>query len=165
MQETLNACAENISTLLRTHAWQMVTAESCTGGMIATALTDLAGSSEIFERGFVTYSNASKHQLLGVSPSLIDAYGAVSSEVAHAMAEGALQHSNAQLSVAVTGIAGPGGGTKNKPVGTVFIAAATRAPHCRTERHLFSGDRAAIREQSAIATLKLAGKLLARKST
>lgn len=123
----------------------LTTAESCTGGMISSAITDIPGSSKVFDRGFITYSNEAKHQQLGVSMSLIERYGAVSSQVAQAMAEGALSHSRADISVAVTGIAGPNGGTTEKPVGTVYIASKRRNGHCYVERHLFGGDRHAIR--------------------
>ena len=104
----------------------IATAESCTGGLVSAALTDIAGSSAIFDRGFVTYSNEAKAELLGVSPSLIDMHGAVSKDVACAMAEGALKNSRATLSVAITGIAGPGGGTAEKPVGLVHFATSVK---------------------------------------
>lgn len=124
--------------------WRLTTAESCTGGLIAAACTDLAGSSDWFERGFVTYSNAAKTELLGVAPQLIEQHGAVSEAVVRAMAAGALAHSQAQVAVAVTGIAGPGGGSANKPVGTVWFGWAT--PACVTsEVQHFGGDRAAVR--------------------
>ena len=122
----------------------MATAESCTGGMIAAACTDLAGSSAWFERGFVTYSNAAKTELLGVDAALITQHGAVSEPVARAMAFGAIRHSHAQVSVAVTGVAGPTGGSIEKPVGTVwfgFMVAGTLT----SEVMLFAGDRAAVR--------------------
>ena len=106
---------------LRARRWMLATAESCTGGLIAGACTEMAGSSEWFERGFVTYSNAAKSELLGVPASLIARHGAVSEPIARAMAAGALAHSHAQVSVAVTGIAGPGGGSLEKPVGTVWL--------------------------------------------
>ena len=122
----------------------MAAAESCTGGLIAAACTDLAGSSAWFERGFVTYSNAAKTELLGVDAALIAQHGAVSEPVARAMAFGAIRHSHAQVSVAVTGVAGPTGGSPDKPVGTVwfgFMVAGTLT----SERVLFTGDRAAVR--------------------
>lgn len=122
----------------------LATAESCTGGMIAAACTDLAGSSSWFERGFVTYSNAAKTELLGVAAELFAAHGAVSEAVARAMAQGAVKHSNAQVAVAVTGIAGPGGGSTEKPVGTVWLAWAT-PKGMFSERQHFDGDRAAVR--------------------
>lgn len=122
----------------------MATAESCTGGMIAAACTDLAGSSLWFERGFVSYSNASKTELLGVDAALITHHGAVSEEVARAMVRGAIAHSRAQAAVAVTGVAGPGGGSVAKPVGTVWFAWATPTGEV-SELRCFDGDRAAVR--------------------
>ena len=118
----MNARVEPLAVLLRERQWLLATAESCTGGMIAAACTDLAGSSEWFERGFVTYSNEAKTELLGVDAKLVEANGAVSEVVARAMAFGAVRHSRARVSVAVTGIAGPSGGTPDKPVGTVWFA-------------------------------------------
>ncbi|MCB8748140.1 CinA family protein [Rhodoferax sp. U2-2l] len=129
--------------LVKKH-WQLATAESCTGGLIAAACTDLAGSSDWFERGFVTYSNAAKTELLGVAPQLIEQHGAVSEAVVRAMAAGALTHSQAQVAVAVTGIAGPGGGSAAKPVGTVWLGWATPAGITSEVQH-FGGDRAAVR--------------------
>lgn len=136
-------------------AWKLVTAESCTGGLIAAACTDLAGSSDWFERGFVTYSNAAKIELLGVDPALLQRDGAVSESVARAMAQGALQHSHAQVAVAVTGIAGPGGGSAAKPVGTVCFGFALPG-QVAVETRRFGGDRAAVRAatvQHALARL------------
>jgi nicotinamide-nucleotide amidase len=131
---------------------KVCTAESCTGGLIAKSFTDLAGSSAWFERGFVTYSNESKAEMLGVSESVIEQYGAVSESVATAMAVGALSHSHADYSIAVTGVAGPGGGSDEKPVGTVWIGVASKT-QTRTQKFLFGGDRETIRlmtMQSAI---------------
>jgi nicotinamide-nucleotide amidase len=122
----------------------MATAESCTGGLIAAACTDLAGSSTWFERGFVTYSNAAKTEMLGVEAALITQFGAVSEPVVRAMALGALRHSQAKVAVAVTGVAGPSGGTADKPVGTVWIGWATPSGVSAELRH-FSGDRADVR--------------------
>ena len=116
---------EDLATALLARGWMLATAESCTGGLIAGACTDLAGSSNWLERGFVSYSNAAKSELLGVDAALIARHGAVSEPVARAMAQGALQHSKAQCAIAVTGIAGPGGGSADKPVGTVWFAWAT----------------------------------------
>lgn len=113
--------AEQLIEKLKRKKWMLVTAESCTGGMIATAITDKAGSSAVFERGFVTYSNQSKIDCLGVSESTLKKYGAVSMQVAEEMAKGALENSQAKVSIAVTGIAGPDGGTPQKPVGLVYI--------------------------------------------
>ena len=133
---------------LRERGLMLVTAESCTGGLIAATCTAVAGSSEWFERGFVTYSNEAKTESLGVDARLIAAHGAVSEEVARAMAEGALAHSRAQLAVAVTGIAGPAGASTNKPVGTVWLAVARAGAGTQAELLQLDGDRASIREQT-----------------
>ena len=132
----------------------MVTAESCTGGLIAAACTAMAGSSAWFERGFVTYSNAAKTDLLGVAAPLIERFGAVSEEVARAMVEGALARSPATCAVAVTGIAGPGGGTPGKPVGTVWLALGLRGAPAAAECLQLGGDRASIREQTVSLALR-----------
>ncbi len=148
-QATLAALAE----ALRARAWLLATAESCSGGMVAAACTELAGSSDWFERGFVTYSNAAKTELLGVPQALIAEHGAVSEEVARAMAQGARRHSLAQLAVAVTGIAGPDGGSVDKPVGTVWLAwSGPDVEHA--ERHCYSGDRAAVRSATVQRALE-----------
>lgn len=133
-----------ISGQLLARGWMLATAESCTGGMIAAACTDLAGSSQWFERGFVTYSNAAKTELLGVPAALIEAHGAVSEPVARAMAEGAVAHSHAQVALAVTGVAGPTGGSAEKPVGTVWFGWHVAGQTHSEVRH-FAGDRAAVR--------------------
>lgn len=140
---------------LKSRGLMMATAESCTGGLIAGACTDVSGSSDWFERGFVTYSNAAKTELLGVPAELIEEHGAVSEPVARAMAAGAAAHSPAQLTVAVTGVAGPTGGSADKPVGTVWFGWATPAGTF-TEWQCFKGDRAAVRAatvQHALAGL------------
>ena len=137
----------------------MATAESCTGGLIAAACTDLAGSSQWFERGFVTYSNAAKTDLLGVDARLIDRHGAVSEAVARAMAQGALVHSQTQAAVAVTGVAGPGGASAGKPVGTVWFGWATPAGLTSELRH-FDGDRAAVRQAATAHALARLADLL-----
>jgi nicotinamide-nucleotide amidase len=134
---------------------KLATAESCTGGMIAARLTDIAGSSDVVERGFVTYSNEAKNELLGVPMDLIARVGAVSEEVARAMAEGAVARSRADVAVAVTGIAGPGGATPTKPVGLVHLACARRGGATLHERHVFPGDRAAVRAASVDAAFVL----------
>jgi nicotinamide-nucleotide amidase len=139
--------------------WMLATAESCTGGQIAAACTDLAGSSVWFERGFVTYSNASKTELLGVSADLIAQEGAVSEAVARAMAQGALQHAHAAVSLAVTGVAGPTGSSATKPVGTVWFAWATPAA-VRSEMRHFPGDRAAVRAATTAHSLQRLVSLL-----
>ena len=139
---------------LRARGTMLATAESCTGGLIAAACTAVAGSSDWFERGFVTYSNAAKTELLGVDAALIQAFGAVSAEVARAMAEGALAHSKAGIAVAVTGIAGPGGAVPGKPVGTVWFALARRGETTVAERLQLGGARTAVREQTVAHALK-----------
>jgi nicotinamide-nucleotide amidase len=133
----------------------LATAESCTGGLIAGALTEIAGSSSVVERGFVTYSNEAKTELLSVPAELIDRLGAVSAEVAKAMAVGAVGHSRADLAVAVTGIAGPGGETPGKPVGLVYFGIARRGGTVRHERHVFPGDRSEVRLAVVRAALTL----------
>ena len=135
---------EQLAQQLQQRQWMLATAESCTGGLIAGACTDLSGSSNWFERGFVSYSNTAKVELLGVDMGLIKKHGAVSEEVARAMASGALAHSRAQVSVAVTGVAGPTGGTPDKPVGLVWFGFALPS-QLLTEKMNFPGDRAAVR--------------------
>jgi len=137
---------------LRRRGWWLSCAESCTGGGIAAALTDVAGSSAWFDRGFVTYSNQAKQEMLGVSADTLAGFGAVSRETAVEMARGALAHSAAQLSVAVTGIAGPGGGSPDKPVGTVWIAWAVEDRVDAVCEH-FAGDRAGVRAATVDAAL------------
>ena len=138
---------------LRARAWRLATAESCTGGLIAAACTDLAGSSDWFECGYVTYSNAAKTTMLGVSDGLIAAHGAVSEPVARAMAQGARLRAGADWAVAVTGVAGPGGGSPEKPVGTVWLAwSGPNGELCEQQR--FAGDRAAVRAATVAAALQ-----------
>jgi nicotinamide-nucleotide amidase len=146
-QAILDAC--------RARGWHLATAESCTGGLVAAALTAIAGSSDVVERGFVTYSNEAKAELLGVPPATLAAHGAVSAETAAAMARGAVGRAPADLAVSVTGIAGPGGGTAIKPVGLVFLGLARRDGRCQTERHVFAGDRAAVRGAALRSALRL----------
>ncbi|MBA2649980.1 MAG: CinA family protein [Legionella sp.] len=134
----------NVGHRLDYKKWQVVTAESCTGGLIAAHLTEIPGSSGWFERGFVTYSNLAKHELLAVPNEVMESFGAVSEEVALAMALGALKHSTSHIAVSVTGIAGPDGGSLNKPVGTVCFAWATHDKTGTLKKH-FSGNRQAIR--------------------
>jgi nicotinamide-nucleotide amidase len=133
----------------------LATAESCTGGLLAATLTAIPGASDVVERGFVTYSNAAKSELLAVPPALIAAHGAVSAEVAEAMATGALHRAPVDLAVAITGIAGPGGATPGKPVGLVYFGIARRGTAGRTERHVFPGDRAAVRRAAVVRALEL----------
>ncbi|ABM38963.1 CinA family protein [Polaromonas naphthalenivorans] len=152
----------NLAIILQEKGWFMATAESCTGGMIAAACTDLAGSSNWFERGFVTYSNEAKTEMLGVAAGLIARHGAVSEEVARAMAQGALTRSHAQAAVAVTGVAGPTGGSADKPVGTVWFGWATPAGVVSELRH-FDGDRASVRLATVGHALGRLVELLAAK--
>ncbi len=133
----------------------LATAESCTGGMIAAAITDIAGSSRTFERGFVTYTNTAKSDMLGIATHLIEQHGAVSQPVAMAMAEGALSMSAASISVAVTGIAGPSGGSEEKPAGLVHLAVAYAGHQTHHRRCVFPGDRAAVRQQTVIMALDM----------
>ena len=150
---------DRLAAALLARGSMIATAESCTGGLIAAACTGKAGSSAWFERGFVTYSNAAKHEMLGVPVALIEGKGAVSEEVAAAMAEGALVRSTAAWSIAVTGIAGPGGATPGKPVGTVWMAVCRRGGAATTRLLQAAGDRTEVRAQSVMAALDL---LLAR---
>jgi nicotinamide-nucleotide amidase len=153
MNSDIQLLVNQLSMALLHKRQKVCTAESCTGGLIAKTFTDLAGSSDWFDRGFVTYSNAAKHEMLGVPASLIEDYGAVSEAVANAMASGALRHSEADYAVAVTGVAGPGGGSEEKPVGTVWIAVAS-ADQLQAQCHHFDGDRAAVREATLLAVLE-----------
>ena len=153
MNDDPDALTQRLATRLLAKRQTACTAESCTGGLIAKTFTDLAGSSDWFECGFVTYSNAAKSEMLGVPPSVIEDYGAVSEAVANAMASCALRHSVADYAVAVTGVAGPGGGSDEKPVGTVFISlASTTGVHVK--RYSFSGDRSRIQRMSATMALE-----------
>ena len=158
--DDLRARAESLLTSARAKELKIATAESCTGGLIAALLTEIAGSSDVFERGFVTYSNEAKETMLGIPPALIRQHGAVSESVARAMAEGAIRNSLAQVSVAVTGIAGPGGGTDEKPVGLVHIAAARAGEPTQTLECRF-GDigRDAVRLASVEAALEMLAQL------
>lgn len=150
------ALARSVLDACRTRNWRLATAESCTGGLVAGALTAIAGSSDVVERGFVTYSNRAKSELLGVPPEIIAEHGAVSAETAAAMAQGAITHAPVDLAISVTGVAGPGGATATKPVGLVLFGLAQRDGTCRTERRVFAGDRAEVRQ----AALELALRLL-----
>ncbi len=137
--------ATKIGQLLQTHGLMLTTAESCTGGLVAAAITEIPGSSQWFDRGFVTYSNRAKQEMLGVQANVLEKYGAVSEPVAIAMAEGGLVHSSATVSVAITGIAGPAGGTLEKPVGSVWFAWKLNNFPVKTSLQLFQGDRQKIR--------------------
>ncbi|MBN2656746.1 MAG: CinA family protein [Spirochaetales bacterium] len=138
----------------------MTSAESCTGGLIAKVMTDIAGSSDIFWGGFVTYSNESKMKLIGVPAGVLEVSGAVSRETVEAMASGALANSSADCSVAVSGIAGPGGGSDEKPVGTVWIGAALKDGLCASRLYQLKGSRSAIREESALKALSMLIELI-----
>jgi nicotinamide-nucleotide amidase len=153
--------AEKLLADARAKGLKIATAESCTGGLVAGLLTEIAGSSDVFERGFVTYSNKAKQELLGVPGALIRQHGAVSELVARAMAEGAIRHSTAQLSVAITGVAGPGGGSDEKPVGLVHITAA-RAGEASLHRECRFGDigRSEVRLKSVEAALEMLQSLV-----
>ncbi len=153
MPTQLAAAVQAVADTLLRRQWMLATAESCTGGMVAAACTDLAGSSAWLERGFVTYSNAAKTQMLGVDAQLIATHGAVSEPVARAMAQGALHHSAAQVALAITGVAGPGGGSAAKPVGTVWFAfAGPWGVHSEVQH--FAGDRAAVRQATVRHSLR-----------
>jgi len=156
MTDDLIALATQLGEALKRKGWMLAVAESCTGGGIAQACTAIPGSSEWFDRGFVTYSNRSKTEMLGVPAELIERHGAVSEEVARAMAEGALIYSHADVAISVTGIAGPEGGSPAKPVGTVWIAAAVRTGAVAAQRYQFIGDRGAVRQQSVVDALRTA---------
>lgn len=158
-QEELESQAAQVGAILQDRRWRLVTAESCTGGWIAQAVTAIAGSSQWFDRGFVTYSNEAKCDLLGVQAATLQSYGAVSEEVVTEMARGALRNGVAQISVAVSGIAGPGGAVPNKPVGTVWFAWATREGALLTRCEIFSGSRSQVRAQAVAAALRGLGQL------
>jgi len=147
--------AESLLAACRSRGIMLATAESCTGGLIAAALTAIAGSSDVVDRGFVTYSNGSKHEMIGVPMPLLETHGAVSEEVARAMAEGALVRSRAAIVVAVTGVAGPGGGSGDKPVGLVCFGLARTGQQVVSEQQVFPGDRAAIRAATVVHALNM----------
>ncbi|MBU0653766.1 MAG: nicotinamide-nucleotide amidase [Gammaproteobacteria bacterium] len=150
----LDELLQQLTDALKARGWMLATAESCTGGWIAKVCTDLAGSSGWFERGFVTYSNEAKQDMLGVKTATLAQHGAVSEAVTAEMAVGALQHSRAQVAVSVSGIAGPGGATLTKPVGTVCFGWAVKDGAVRTETCHFEGDREAVRQQSVEHALR-----------
>ena len=156
----LIAKAEDLLEAYRRADLKIATAESCTGGLIAGCLTEIPGASDVVERGFLTYSNEAKHDLLGVPMALIRAQGAVSAEVAEAMAAGALERSAADAVVSATGIAGPGGATADKPVGLVYLGAARRGLAPVHQRHVFAGDRGAVRLAAVEAALDLLRRVL-----
>jgi len=145
---------EQIAEQLTARGWMLATAESCTGGWVARELTARAGSSDWFDCGFVTYSNGAKQRLLGVPAELIEREGAVSEAVVRAMAEGAVRNSDARVAVSISGVAGPGGGSAEKPVGTVWFGWACEGRPTRAEHHLFDGDREAVRRQAVEIALR-----------
>ncbi|MCB2113693.1 MAG: CinA family protein [Parvularculaceae bacterium] len=148
--------AERIVDKAGAEGLMLATAESCTGGMVAAAITDVPGSSAVFDRGFVTYSNEAKAEMLGAPPAIIETFGAVSRQTACAMANGALERSRADIAVSITGIAGPGGGTDRKPVGLVWFALAAKGRSARAERRVFTdGDRGFVRMRAAQTALML----------
>ena len=158
-EANIEELVRQLAARLTEKGWMLATAESCTGGMIAAACTDLAGSSQWFERGFVTYSNEAKTEMLGVPAELIAKHGAVSEEVVRAMAEGAIRHSRAQVSIAVTGIAGPGGGSVEKPAGTVWFSWSLNA-EVQSHALLLEGGRAQVRRSSVRHALQQLLKLI-----
>lgn len=154
MHDACYLLAEMLGARLKSLNLRLVLAESCTGGGIAQAVTEVPGSSNWFDRGFVTYSNAAKVEMLGVRQATLDSHGAVSAETAREMAAGALEHSHADLALAVTGIAGPDGGSEEKPVGVVFIAWRQRGQNGDWLKKQFSGDRQAVRRQVVLFCLQ-----------
>lgn len=163
MDDTLLRLAETLLQRCREAKAMLATAESCTGGLIAATLTEIAGSSDVFERGFVTYSNEAKIYSLGIPAEIVAGHGAVSEPVARAMAEGCLRKSNADIAIACTGIAGPGGGTSTKPVGLVHIAVAAHGQETMHQRMTYGEiGRAAVRRATVEDALNLAGEMLAQ---
>ena len=162
--DDITAAATRVLDLCRARKLKVATAESCTGGLVAAALTEIAGSSDVFDRGFVTYSNDAKQEILGVPPKTLTQHGAVSPETAAAMAQSTIARSRADLAVAVTGIAGPGGGSADKPVGLVYFAAATHHDLIAREKRFGDIGRAEVRRQSVREALALLEEL-AQKHT
>lgn len=153
-EQTLYRLSEKAGALLKQRAMALTTAESCTGGWVGQAITSVAGSSGWYDRGFITYTNPSKQDMLGVSSDTLERFGAVSEQTVREMAAGALARSSAQVAIAVSGIAGPAGGTPDKPVGTVCFAWAVKGGLIRTETHRLSGPREAVRRQSVRIALE-----------
>lgn len=156
-RETVELATAVLETCRR-RGWRVATAESCTGGLVAAALTAIPGASDVVDRGFVTYSNKAKMELLGISEATLAAHGAISGETALAMAKGAVSRAGVDLAVSITGIAGPGGGSTEKPVGLVYLGLAT-AVASRSERHVFPGDRDGIRHAAMIRALEMLQEL------
>ena len=160
MDKKIAVLASEVATLLTEQKLTLAVAESCTGGALCQALTDIPGSSAWFDRGFISYSNQAKVDMLGVSFTLLDQYGAVSFETARAMVEGVHGHSNAELAIAITGIAGPEGGTAEKPVGTVFFGIGQKGQAVKIDKRRFKGDREEVRARSVEFVLKALLKTL-----
>lgn len=154
MDEQLEFLAAEVGAALKAREMTLATAESCTGGWVGAAVTSVSGSSQWYDRGFITYTDQSKQDMLGVDEATLADYGAVSEETVREMAQGALQHSWADVAVAVSGIAGPTGGTKDKPVGLVWFAWAAETGAIESEKHLFLGDRREVRRQAVETALK-----------
>jgi nicotinamide-nucleotide amidase len=154
MVQELDKLSFLLGQALSARNWTLATAESCTGGLLAGAVTTIPGSSAWFERGFVTYSNESKVELLGVSPATLTRYGAVSEETAREMADGAIAHSQADVAIAITGIAGPDGGSADKPVGTVWLVWRQRHGNSGTQTHCFPGNRETVRQRAVTTALE-----------
>jgi nicotinamide-nucleotide amidase len=159
IDDEIAAAATRVLELCRAHGWTVATAESCTGGLVAAALTQIPGSSDVVDCGFVTYSNEAKQLMLGIPAAALTAHGAVSAETAEAMAQGALARSGADLAVAVTGIAGPGGGSAEKPVGLVHFAAAHATKVRNREKHFGDVGRAQVRRLSVLEALAMLEEL------
>lgn len=153
--DQLRSRAHAVLEACRARKLMVAAAESCTGGLVSACLTDIAGSSDVFERGFITYSDAAKQELLGVAEEVLSRHGAVSAATAQAMAQGALDHSRAQIAVAITGIAGPGGGSAEKPVGLVHLAAASLSGHRLERERRYGGGRASVRQHAALEALEM----------
>jgi len=160
----MDTLAAQLGALLKSYGLMLATAESCTGGGVAQEITEVAGSSAWFERGFVTYSNLSKQQMLGVRAETLEQHGAVSELTVREMVAGALQYSDAQVALAVSGIAGPDGGTADKPVGTVWFAWGIKHGETNAQRHQLKGNRAEIRAQAVQIALQGVANLLNRKA-
>lgn len=160
----MDELAAQVGFALKAHGLMLVTAESCTGGGVAQAVTEIAGSSVWFERGFVTYSNLSKQEMLGVEEATLIQYGAVSETVVREMVEGSLRNSRAQVALSVSGIAGPDGGTPDKPVGTVWFAWGIQDEVIQTQHHQIAGDRVEVRQQSVRIALQGVIDLLNRRT-
>ncbi|MEK6664286.1 MAG: nicotinamide-nucleotide amidase [Pseudomonadota bacterium] len=154
MDDELNQLAEQVGAALKGRGLMLASAESCTGGWVGEAVTSVAGSSHWYDRGFITYTNESKQEMLGVSAQTLAEFGAVSEQTVREMAAGALKQSRAHITLAISGIAGPGGGTPNKPVGTVCMAWATRSGAGLSQAFHFLGDRTAVRQQAVVAALQ-----------